>query len=111
MSDTKQEALSTLDVPAGTYQTYVRPHQLRATDQFLEAANTVFRNVMIEKIEHGEIEYRNHLVPVIFVHGRDRSNHQKVVYTRTPWDFMEVARIGDAPVYVRSVKSLDQYVY
>lgn len=99
-------------VRPGTYQTIVRPHQLKRTDVYREAlGRDSFRNIVIEKVTYGEIFYRGRLVPVLFVHGYDERLKNKVVQTRTGWEFLEVTRIGEAPQYRSAVRNMDQYVY
>lgn len=112
MTDTKISALEIDTVaPAGTYITYVRPHQLKRTDTFVEAVGKNIRRVVIESVTNGEIPYRGHRSPVLFVTGVDQINGRKVVYTKTSWEFMEVQRIGDAPQFRSVAKVRDQYVY
>jgi hypothetical protein len=112
MTDTKISALE-IDtaVPAGTYVTYVRPHQLKRTDLYTEGVGKSIRRVVIESVASGEITYRGRPVHVLFVIGRDLFSQKPVIYTKTSWEFMEVQRIGDAPQYRSAVKVLDQYVY
>lgn len=81
----------------GTYTTVVRPHQLRRGDLFTEAISMrdrYTRVVMIDSVTYGEIRYRGAPAPVLFVTGRDTRNRDKVIYTRTSWDFLEVTRTG-----------------
>jgi hypothetical protein len=102
------------DVRPGTYQTIVRPHQLKRTDVYTEVHGKSVRNVVIEKVTYGEITYRGRPVPVLFVHGYDEINKRPVRYTRTGWEFLEVARIGEAPEYRRALDRLNtvsQFVY
>lgn len=112
MTDTKISALE-IDTaaPAGTYVTYVRPHQLKRTDTYIESIGKSVRRVVIESVTNGEVVYRGRMVPVLFVTGRDQYTQRPVIYTKTSWEFMEVQRIGDAPQYRSAVKALDQYVY
>lgn len=98
----------------GTYQTIVRPHQLRRTDVITETVimmGPVTRNVVIEKVTAGEITYRGRAVPVLFVHGYDERLKHPVQYTRTGWEFIGVTRTGEAPQYRRALRNTDQYVY
>lgn len=108
------EALDRPDdvIRPGTYQTVVRPHQLKRTDVFVEPVGTVNRHVVIEKVTYGEIHYRGSLAPVLFVHGYDERLKHRVIYTRTAWEFMEVTRIGEAPQYRRALRNLEAtFVY
>jgi hypothetical protein len=98
----------------GTYQTVVRPHQLKRTDIYTEVLGKSRRNVVIEKVTCGEITYRGRPVPVLFVHGFDEQLKHPVRYTRTGWEFLEVIRIGEAPQYRRALEQLNvstQFVY
>lgn len=92
------------EVRPGTYQTIVRPHQLRRGDIFTETLGKSVRNVVIEKVTYGEILYRGMYVPVLFVYGHDGMNSQPVRYTRTGWDFLKVTRTGDAPAHRRPLR-------
>jgi hypothetical protein len=117
MTDTKAEALASMnEKTVGTYVTYVRPHQLKRTDVFTEMVTTdrgdsAPRRVVIESVTHGEILYRGAYAPVLFVNGVDQRTGRKIHYTKTGWDFMEIERVGDAPLFARVTRSLDQYVY
>jgi hypothetical protein len=114
MSDTLDRADDV--VRPGTYQTVVRPHQLKRTDIFTEVLSEAAapgrkvhtRSVVIEKVTCGEITYRGRLVPVLFVHGYDERLKHPVIFTRTGWEFLEVARVGEAPQYRRALESLNQ---
>jgi len=102
------------NVRPGTYQTVVRPHQLKRTDVYTEVHGKSVRHVVIEKVTYGEIHYRGRLVPVLFVHGHDERLKHPVRYTRTGWEFLEVTRIGEAPQYRRALEQLNtvsQFVY
>lgn len=102
------------DTRPGTYQTVVRPHQLKRTDVFTEVLGNHARNVVIEKVTNGEIPYRGRVVPVLFVHGHDESNQRPVIYTRTGWEFLEVTRVGEAPQHrlaMDRLNSVTQFVY
>ena|SRR5213080_2440864 len=102
------------DVRPGTYQTIVRPHQLKRTDVFAEILGKSVRYVVIEQVTAGEITYRGRSVPVLFVYGYDEVNKRPVRYTRTGWEFLEVTRIGEAPQYRRALEQLNtvsQFVY
>jgi hypothetical protein len=113
-----RDTFNSLDRPddvvrPGTYQTIVRPHQLKRTDVYTESfGRDHFRNVVIEKVTYGEIFYRGRMVPVLFVHGYDERLKHPVRYTRTGWEFLEVTRIGEAPQYRRAVERLaTEFVY
>lgn len=91
-------------VSDGTYTTVVRPHQLKRGDVFTEPVSEPlrkdqFRDVVIESVAYGELNYRGFPAPVLFVTGIDTRSQKPVKYTRTAWDFMAVTRKGDAPVY------------
>lgn len=116
------EALDRPDdvIRPGTYQTVVRPHQLKRTDLITEVlapaatpgAKNYVRYVVVEKVTYGEINYRGQLVPVLFVHGYDERLKHEVRYTRTSWEFIEVTRIGEAPQYRRALRNLETtFVY
>lgn len=96
----------------GTYSTVVRPHQLKRGDLFTESISMrdrYTRVVMIDSVVNGEIKYRGVHVPVMFVTGRDTRNRDKVIYTRTSWDFMEVTRTGK--INRPAVPAVTEYVY
>jgi hypothetical protein len=112
MSETKLSAFTSPDTDTRlprTFVTTVRPHQLKRADVFTELFSGHSRRVMIEKVTHGEIEYRGRVTSVLFVYGVDLRNKDNVVYTRTGWEFLEVERAGDAPTYLRAKEP--SYVY
>lgn len=116
MTETKTEALAVLSQvpdPASTYQTVVRPHQLRRGDVFTETPylHKHSRSVIINRVVHGEITYGSALAPVLFVDGVEIGSGIEVHYTKTSWEFLEVTRIGAAPTFRRATKALDQFVY
>lgn len=109
--NSKSVAVAALTVPnpASTYQTVVRPHQLRRGD--IVADPYAGRDVMVNTVTHGELKYRGAYAPVLFVSAVDTVSGREVQYTRTEWEFLEVTRIGVAPQFRNVTKVLDQYVY
>lgn len=87
---------TTMAAQGSTYDTVVRPHQVKRGDLYYEAivGDPHSREVRLLSATNGEVDYRGRRVPVLFITGLDTRNGVKVHYTRAPWDFLTVTRVG-----------------